>query len=274
MFQRGETQVINVTTMGMLRMEQMLDTISIEESKRYMHHYNFPPFSTGETGFMRGPKRREIGHGALAERSLLPLIPKEEDWPYTIRIVSDILESNGSSSMASVCGATLGLMAAGVPITNPVAGISVGLVQESDDNWVLLTDIIGDEDHFGDMDFKVAGTVNGVNALQMDIKIEGITKEIMEIALEAGADDIVTGEDGSIEVQASPEAFDAVVAAMKDGGYEPANSEVTMRASTEVELDVDGGQKVLRLLDTLEDLDDTQEVYSNADIPDEAYEDQ
>ncbi|NNF68253.1 MAG: polyribonucleotide nucleotidyltransferase, partial [Acidimicrobiia bacterium] len=157
LFQRGETQVLNVSTLGMLRMEQMLDTISIEETKRFMHHYNFPPFATGETGFMRGPKRREIGHGALAEKALLPVIPPIEDFPYAFRLVSEVLMSNGSSSMASVCGSSLSLMDAGVPIHAPVAGIAMGLIAH-DGGYITLTDILGAEDALGDMDFKVAGT--------------------------------------------------------------------------------------------------------------------
>src|SRR6184192_3096146 len=148
-----------------------------------MHHYNFPPYSVGETGFMRGPKRRDIGHGALAERALVPVIPPAVDFPYTLRLVSEILESNGSSSMGSVCGSTLSLMDAGVPIKAPVSGIAMGLVKEGDD-YVILTDIQGAEDHLGDMDFKVAGTRDGITALQMDIKITGVTREIMENALD------------------------------------------------------------------------------------------
>ncbi len=159
-----------------------LDTLGLETTKRYFHHYNFPPFSVGEAGFMRGPKRRDIGHGALAERALVPMIPSQEDFPYTIRVVSDILESNGSSSMASVCGSTLSLMDAGVPIKAPVAGIAMGLIKEGDD-YIILTDIAGVEDHLGDMDFKVAGTKDGITALQMDIKITGVTFEIMRDAL-------------------------------------------------------------------------------------------
>jgi polyribonucleotide nucleotidyltransferase len=155
--------------------------------KRFMLHYNFPPFSVGEVKPMRGPGRREIGHGALAERSVKPILPDPETFPYTIRVISDILESNGSSSMASVCGATLGLMAAGVPITNPVAGISVGLVKE-DAKWTLLTDIIGDEDHFGDMDFKIAGTQNGITGIQLDLKIKGIDAEIIKATLAQSRD--------------------------------------------------------------------------------------
>ncbi|MCA9199781.1 MAG: polyribonucleotide nucleotidyltransferase [Planctomycetales bacterium] len=178
-FQRGETQSLISITLGTSKDEQRVDGLIDEYSKRFMLDYNFPPFSVGECRPIRGPGRREIGHGALAERSVKPVIPEGEDFPYTIRVISDILESNGSSSMASVCGATLGLMDAGVPITNPVAGISVGLVKESDEKWVLLTDIIGDEDHFGDMDFKIAGTQNGITGIQLDLKIDGISGEMI-----------------------------------------------------------------------------------------------
>jgi polyribonucleotide nucleotidyltransferase len=157
LFTRGQTQVLTLLTLGAARDEQRIDGLDIEESKRFMHHYKFPPFSVGETGFMRGPGRREIGHGALAERALFPLIPNEETFPYTIRLVSETLESNGSSSMASVCASTLALMDAGVPIARPVAGIAMGLIKEGED-YVVLTDIAGVEDHLGDMDFKVAGT--------------------------------------------------------------------------------------------------------------------
>ncbi|MGH9108663.1 MAG: polyribonucleotide nucleotidyltransferase [Acidimicrobiales bacterium] len=182
LFQRGETQVLNVTTLGMPRMDQLLDTIYPDVSKRYMHHYNFPPFSTGETGFMRGPKRREIGHGLLAERALLPVVPSKEEFPYALRLVSDVLSSNGSTSMASVCGSSLSLMAAGVPIKAPVAGIAMGLVHE-DDRYVTLTDILGAEDAFGDMDFKVAGTADAVTALQLDTKIAGLPADVLAQAL-------------------------------------------------------------------------------------------
>jgi polyribonucleotide nucleotidyltransferase len=167
----------------MLRMEQMLDTIAIEESKRYMHHYNFPPYSTGETGFMRGPKRREIGHGALAEKALLPSIPTADEFPYAFRLVSEVLASNGSSSMASVCGSSLSLMDAGVPIHAPVAGIAMGLIAH-DGGFVTLTDILGAEDALGDMDFKVAGTADTITALQLDTKIEGLPAEMLKNALE------------------------------------------------------------------------------------------
>ncbi|MBV9817350.1 MAG: polyribonucleotide nucleotidyltransferase [Solirubrobacterales bacterium] len=182
LFTRGQTQALSVVALGTTREEMRLDTLGLETTKRYFHHYNFPPFSVGEAGFMRGPKRRDIGHGALAERALAPMIPSEEEFPYTIRVVSDILESNGSSSMASVCGSTLSLMDAGVPIKAPVAGIAMGLIKEGDD-YIILTDIAGVEDHLGDMDFKVAGTRDGITALQMDIKITGVTFAIMRDAL-------------------------------------------------------------------------------------------
>ncbi len=182
LFQRGETQVLNITTLGMLKMEQMLDTISPEESKRYMHHYNMAPFATGEAGFMRGPKRREIGHGALGEKAVLPVIPPAEDFPYAYRLVSEVLMSNGSSSMASVCGSSLSLMDAGVPIHAPVAGIAMGLIHH-DGEFVTLTDILGVEDHLGDMDFKVAGTPDMITALQLDTKIEGLPAEVLIAAM-------------------------------------------------------------------------------------------
>jgi polyribonucleotide nucleotidyltransferase len=183
LFTRGQTQALSVVALGTTREEMRLDNLGLETSKRYFHHYNFPPFSVGEAGFMRGPKRRDIGHGALAERALAPMVPSIEDFPYSIRVVSDILESNGSSSMASVCGSSLSLMDAGVPIKRPVAGIAMGLIKEGDD-YIVLTDIAGVEDHLGDMDFKVAGTERGITALQMDIKITGVTFEIMRDALE------------------------------------------------------------------------------------------
>jgi polyribonucleotide nucleotidyltransferase len=183
LFQRGETQVLNVTTLGMLRMEQMLDTISFEDSKRYMHHYNFPPFSTGEVGFMRGPKRREIGHGALAEKALLPVIPNADQFPYAFRLVSEVLSSNGSTSMASVCGSSLSLMDAGVPISAPVAGVAMGLIAH-EGGYITLTDIIGAEDALGDMDFKVAGTRDMITALQLDTKVEGLPAEVLAQALD------------------------------------------------------------------------------------------
>ncbi len=181
-FQRGETQAMVTVTLGTGKDEQRVDGLVEEYAQKFMLHYYFPSFSVGEVRPIRGPGRREIGHGALAERSVKPVLPPAEDFPYTIRIISDILESNGSSSMATVCGSTLGLMAAGVPISNPVAGISIGLVKESD-RWTLLTDIIGDEDHYGDMDFKVAGTQNGITGIQLDLKISGISEEIVAATL-------------------------------------------------------------------------------------------
>jgi polyribonucleotide nucleotidyltransferase len=182
LFKRGQTQVLTLTTLGTPRDAQELDGLSPEDAKRYLHHYNFPPYSTGETYPLRGPKRREIGHGALAETALRAMIPPEDEFPYTIRLVSEVLSSNGSTSMASVCGSTLSLMDAGVPIIRPVAGIAMGLIKEGD-RVAVLTDIQGLEDHLGDMDFKVAGTERGITALQMDIKIKGVTDEIMRQAL-------------------------------------------------------------------------------------------
>ncbi|MCU9858610.1 polyribonucleotide nucleotidyltransferase, partial [Neisseria gonorrhoeae] len=182
LFTRGETQALAVATLGTSRDEQIIDALSGEYTDRFMLHYNFPPYSTGEVGRMGAPKRREIGHGRLAKRALLAVLPKPEDFSYTMRVVSEITESNGSSSMASVCGGCLSLLSAGVPLKAHVAGIAMGLILEGN-KFAVLTDILGDEDHLGDMDFKVAGTTEGVTALQMDIKIQGITKEIMQIAL-------------------------------------------------------------------------------------------
>ncbi len=187
LFQRGETQVLSICTLGTPADSQMLDGLHPEDNKRYMHHYNFPPYSTGETWMMRGPKRREIGHGTLGENALLSVIPDEEEFPYTIRVVSEVMSSNGSTSMASVCGSTLALMDAGVPIRKPVAGIAMGLIKE-DDQYAVLTDIQGLEDHIGDMDFKVAGTRDGINALQMDIKIKGVPRDVMTRALRQAKD--------------------------------------------------------------------------------------
>ena len=182
LFTRGQTQSLSVTTLGALGEHQILDGLDIETEKRFMLHYNFPAFSVGETGRYGAPGRREIGHGALGERALAQVIPSEEEFPYTIRVVSEILESNGSSSQASICAGCMSLMAAGVPIKAPVAGIAMGLITAGND-YTILTDIQGMEDHLGDMDFKVAGTRNGICALQMDIKIKGVTKEILEEAL-------------------------------------------------------------------------------------------
>ena len=183
LFTRGETQALVVTTLGTSSDEQRIDALVGEHYKKFMLHYNFPPFSTGEVKFLRGPGRREIGHGALAERALTPVLPAEGDFPYTIRIVSEVLESNGSSSMATVCGGSLSLMQAGVPVKAAVAGVAMGLIKEGDEVRVL-SDILGDEDHLGDMDFKVAGTRDGVTAVQMDIKIGGVTRAVMQQALE------------------------------------------------------------------------------------------
>jgi polyribonucleotide nucleotidyltransferase len=183
LFTRGETQVLSSLALADLGLAQRLDTIEPQTGKRYMHHYNFPPYSTGETGRLGSPRRREIGHGALAERALLPVIPSEDEFPYALRIISEVLESNGSSSMASVCGSTLALMDGGVPIKAPVAGVAMGLVKEGDDH-VILSDIQGLEDHMGDMDFKVAGTADGITALQMDMKITGVSAELLQEALE------------------------------------------------------------------------------------------
>ena len=183
MFTRGQTQVLSILTLGSIAEGQTLDGLDESEGKRYMHHYNFPPFSVGDTKPLRSPGRREIGHGALAEKALLPVLPSVEDFPYAIRVVSEVLSSNGSSSQASVCGSTLALMDGGVPISAPVAGIAMGLIKDGED-VTILTDIQGLEDHLGDMDFKVAGTAEGITAIQMDIKIDGIDENILRQALE------------------------------------------------------------------------------------------
>ena len=183
LFTRGETQALATVTLGTQRDAQIIEEYDGESKQKFLLHYNFPPFSVGEVKFLRGASRREIGHGVLARRALLPVLPNEEDFPYTIRVVSDILESNGSSSMATVCGGSLALFDAGVPLLAPVAGVAMGLVQRGD-NFAVLTDIAGQEDHYGDMDFKVAGTRKGITALQMDIKVGGVSKSVMETALE------------------------------------------------------------------------------------------
>ncbi len=211
LFTRGETQVVSIATLGTPREEQKLDTLRPEEVKRYMHHYNFPPFSTGETWPMRGPRRREIGHGALAETALLSVLPSEEEFPYTLRVVSEVLASNGSTSMASVCGSTLALMDAGVPITNPVAGIAMGLISEGGD-YAILSDIQGLEDYLGDMDFKVAGTRKGITALQMDIKIKGLSYEILSKALAQAREGRLHILDRMAETIAEPRAKMSVYA--------------------------------------------------------------
>ncbi|MDD3653083.1 MAG: polyribonucleotide nucleotidyltransferase [Desulfotomaculaceae bacterium] len=205
LFTRGQTQILSAVTLGTISDEQILDGLGVEESKRFMHHYNFPPFSVGETRPIRGPGRREIGHGALAERALSAVIPSEEEFPYTIRLVSEALESNGSTSMGSVCGSCLALMDAGVPIKAPVAGVAMGLIKE-DEHITVLTDIQGLEDHLGDMDFKVAGTKNGITALQMDIKIAGIGREIFERALAQAYEGRMHILDKMLEVIPTPRA--------------------------------------------------------------------
>ena len=205
LFTRGETQALVVTTLGAMRDSQLIEGLAGSHKEGFMLHYNFPPYSVGETGFMSGPKRREIGHGRLAKRGVAALMPAEEDFPYAIRVVSEITESNGSSSMASVCGASLSMMDAGVPLRAPIAGIAMGLIKE-DGRFAVLTDILGDEDHLGDMDFKVAGTAKGITALQMDIKIQGITEEIMEQALAQAheARQHILGEMGKVIAEPRP----------------------------------------------------------------------
>ncbi len=214
-FTRGETQALVSATLGTEDDAQKIEMVDGETYKRFMLHYNFPPFSVGEVQFLRGPGRREVGHGALAERSIVPLLPSEEDFPYTLRVVSDILESNGSSSMASVCGGALALMDAGVPLKAPVAGVAMGLVMdEKTGKWAVLTDIAGAEDHYGDMDFKVAGTRTGITALQMDIKVGGITLDIMRQALEQA-------RQGRLEI----------LDAMATGARRPARQHLGLRAA-------------------------------------------
>jgi polyribonucleotide nucleotidyltransferase len=187
MFQRGETQVVTLATLGAPGSEQVLDGMELDMKKYYFHHYNFPGFSVGEVARMGWPSRREIGHGALAERALIPVLPERAKFPYVIRLVSEVMEANGSTSMASTCGSTLALMDAGVPITAPVAGVAMGLIMDESGKYQVLTDIQGEEDHLGDMDFKVTGTKDGVTAMQMDIKVTGITRQIMEDALRAAS---------------------------------------------------------------------------------------
>jgi polyribonucleotide nucleotidyltransferase len=205
LFTRGETQVLTLATLGTPREAQELDNLTPTDEKRYMHHYNFPPFSTGETKTLRGASRRDIGHGALAERALVPVLPPETDFPYTLRLVSEVLSSNGSTSMASVCGSTLALMDTGVPIKSPVAGIAMGLIKDGE-RYAILSDIQGLEDHLGDMDFKVAGTRNGITALQMDMKIKGINTEILSEALDQARQGRIFILDRMQEVIAEPRA--------------------------------------------------------------------
>ncbi|MDZ7727654.1 MAG: polyribonucleotide nucleotidyltransferase [Dehalococcoidia bacterium] len=204
LFRRGETQVLTIATLGGLSMAQKLDTLSPHETKRYMHHYNFPPYSVGEARPMRGPGRREIGHGALAERALEPVLPDQDEFPYVLRLVSETMSSNGSTSMASTCGSTLALMDAGVPISAPVAGIAMGLIMGEDGQYKVLTDIAGQEDFMGDMDFKVAGTSEGITALQMDIKISGVSRELLQQALEQARQARLTILEAMREIIAEP----------------------------------------------------------------------
>ena len=236
LFTRGETQALVVTTLGTTRDAQMIDALEGERREPFMFHYNFPPFSVGETGMMGSPKRREIGHGNLARRGITSVMPDMTNFPYTIRVVSEILESNGSSSMASVCGASLALMDAGVPIRAPVAGVAMGLVLEGD-KYKVITDILGDEDHLGDMDFKVAGTKDGVTALQMDIKVEGVTPEIMKVAL-------AQAHDGRIHILGE---MAKVISAPRETMSEYAPSIITIRIDPEKIRDVIGkGGAVIR----------------------------
>ena len=212
LFTRGQTQVLTVATLGSTKEDQMLDGLGLETSKRYMHHYNFPPFSVGEVRRLRGPSRRDIGHGALAERAMLAVLPEQQTFPYVLRLVSEVLSSNGSSSMASVCGSTLALMDAGVPIEAPVAGVAMGLITASDGRWKVLTDIQGVEDSLGDMDFKVAGTREGITAIQMDIKVRGVTTEIMRTALAQARDGRMYILDRMQEAIAEPRKTQSVYA--------------------------------------------------------------
>jgi polyribonucleotide nucleotidyltransferase len=237
-FTRGETQALVSATLGTEDDAQKIETVEGETYRRFMLHYNFPPFSVGEVQFLRGPGRREVGHGALAERSIAPLLPSAEDFPYTVRVVSDILESNGSSSMASVCGGALALMDAGVPLKAPVAGVAMGLVMdEKSGKWAVLTDIAGAEDHYGDMDFKVAGTREGITALQMDIKVSGITMDIMRKALDQA-------KKGRFEIL---DKMSAVLANARDNISAYAPRIVTIRIPTEKIRDVIGpGGKTIR----------------------------
>ena len=251
LFTRGETQALVVTTLGAIRDAQLIEGLEGSKKESFMFHYNFPPFSVGETGFMSGPKRREIGHGRLAKRGVAAVMPAEASFPYAIRVVSEITESNGSSSMASVCGSSLALMDAGVPISAPVAGIAMGLIKEGN-RFAVLTDILGDEDHLGDMDFKVAGTDKGVTALQMDIKIQGITEEIMEIALQQA-------NEARLHILAE---MNKVISAPRDTLSENAPSMATMKIDSDKIRDVIGkGGAVIRAI--------TEETGASIDIDDD-----
>ncbi|GAA0561360.1 polyribonucleotide nucleotidyltransferase [Halomonas salifodinae] len=258
-FTRGETQAIVIATLGTLRDAQLIESLEGERKDRFLLHYNFPPYCVGEAGFMGGPKRREIGHGRLARRGIQAMLPAEDDFPYTIRVVSEITESNGSSSMASVCGTSLALMDAGVPLKAPVAGIAMGLVKDGD-KFAVLTDILGDEDHLGDMDFKVAGSAAGVTALQMDIKIEGINEEIMELALQQAYD-------ARLHIL---EQMNAVISQSRDELSENAPSMATIKIDPEKIRDVigKGGATIRKICDDTGasiDLDDDGTVRIYAD---------
>ena len=258
LFTRGETQALVVTTLGTERDAQMIDALTGSYKDNFLLHYNFPPYCVGETGFIGSPKRREIGHGRLAKRGVLSVIPSQEDFPYTIRVVSEITESNGSSSMASVCGTSLSLMDAGVPIKAPVAGIAMGLIKEGDD-FAVLTDILGDEDHLGDMDFKVAGTRDGINALQMDIKINGITHEIMEQAL----------QQASIAYKHILDEMDKAITAPREEISEYAPRYVTMKINTDKIREVigKGGETIRGIADATcaqVDIDDNGSIKISA----------
>ena len=239
LFTRGETQALVVLTLGTSADEQRLDYISGEEMRTFILHYNFPPFSVGEARFLRGPGRREIGHGALARRALMPVLPSQDDFPYTIRIVSDILSSNGSSSMATVCGGALSLMDAGVPITEAVAGVAMGLLKEGND-IVVLTDILGDEDHAGDMDFKVCGTKNGITALQMDIKVDGLTRETLQMALSQA-------REGRLHIL---EKMNAVISRPKDdlSAYAPRITTITVNPDRIRDVIGTGGKTIRQII--------------------------
>jgi len=260
LFTRGETQAIVVTTLGTGRDAQLIDALEGQRKDPFMLHYNFPPYCVGETGFMSGPKRREIGHGRLARRGMEAVLPDLESFPYVIRVVSEITESNGSSSMASVCGTSLSLMDAGVPITAPVAGVAMGLIKEGDSH-VVLTDILGDEDHLGDMDFKVAGTTDGITALQMDIKIDGITQEIMSAALAQARDGRlhILGRDGRLHILGE---MNKVLGSTREKMSEWAPSIITMKIDPEKIREVIGkGGSVIRGL--------TEETGATIDIDDD-----
>jgi len=280
MFMRGETQVLTILTLGTPGDSQFMDGLSPEDDKRYIHHYNFPPYSTGETYPMRGPKRREIGHGALAEKALISVIPEEKDFPYVLRLVSECMSSNGSTSMASVCASTLALMDAGVPIKNPVGGIAMGLIKEGD-KVAVLTDIQGLEDHLGDMDFKVAGTVNGITALQMDIKIAGVTRDVMRQALAQARDarfeilDVITGaisqpreslSEHAPRMEAFKIAVDKIGAVIGPGGKNVRALQEEFEVKVEIQEDglvyVSGetGSKVLRAIEKIRGMIEEPEV--------------